>query len=74
MNAPLNPLINESQRYARCIAASKRINWDIDTDVIRNRQFDMDKKFLPDGLSKINDLPFLTEDEKIFFSQVQGRT
>ena len=74
MNAPLNPVINETQRYAKCIAASKRVNWDIDTDVIRNRQFDMDKKFLPDGLSKINELPFLTEDEKIFFSQVQGRT
>jgi hypothetical protein len=74
MNAPLNPVINETQRYAKCIAASKRVNWDIDADIIRNRQFDMDKKFLPDGLSKINDLPFLTEDEKIFFSQVQGRT
>ena len=74
MNAPLNPVINETQRYAKCIAVSKRVNWDIDTDVIRNRQFDMDKKFLPDGLSKINELPFLTEDEKIFFSQVQGRT
>lgn len=75
MNAPLNPsVINGTERYARCIAASKRVNWDIDTDVIRGRQFDVLKKFLPDGLSKVDELPFLSELEKIFFSQVQGRT
>lgn len=64
----------EKDRYARTIAASKRIRWDIDDDVIRGRQFDFDQKFLPDGLSKVNSLAFLTTEEKRFFSQVQGRT
>lgn len=63
-----------SNRYARCIAASKRIRWDIDEDVIRGREFDFDQKFLPDGLSKVNELEFLTEVEQRFLSQVQGRT
>jgi len=63
-----------SNRYARCIAASKRIRWDIDDDVIRGREFDFDQKFLPDGLSKVNELEFLTEAEQRFLSQVQGRT
>ena len=40
-------------RYARCIDASKRVRWDIDTDVIRGRRFDLSKKFLPDGLSLV---------------------
>ena len=40
-----------SNRYARCIQASKRIRWDIDTDVIRGRTLDVAQKFLPDGLS-----------------------
>ena len=48
-----------SDRYAKCIAASKRIRWDIDRDVIRGRQFDFTKKFMPDGLSKLNELTFL---------------
>ena len=61
-------------RYAKCIEASKRIRWDIDRDVIRGRQFDFAKKFLPDGLSKIGELGFLLPAEARFLSQVQGRT
>jgi len=64
----------DSSRYAQCIAVSKRIRWDIDDDVIRGRRFDFGKKFLPDGLSKVNELHFLNDAEKRFFSQIQGRT
>lgn len=64
----------DSQRYAKCIEVSKRVRFDIDKDVIRGRSFDFSKKFLPDGLSKIDELPFLTADEKRFISQIQGRT
>jgi hypothetical protein len=63
-----------SERYARCIAGSKRVRWDIEADVIRGRRFDRANKFLPDGLSFANRLDFLSPDEKIYFSQVQGRT
>ena len=63
-----------TQRYAKCIEASKRIRWDIDRDVIRRRQFDFDKKFLPDGLSKVTELTFLQPAEMRFLSQIQGRT
>jgi hypothetical protein len=61
-------------RYAKCVEVSKRIRWDTDRDVIRGRRFDFSKKFLPDGLSKVARLPFLTADEQRLFSQVQGRT
>ena len=61
-------------RYARCVNASKRIRWDIDADVIRGRQLDVRHKFLPDGLSLVGDLPFLSPEEQRFMSQVQGRT
>jgi hypothetical protein len=40
-----------TERYARCIRASKRVYWDIDEDVIRGRRFDLADKFLPDGLT-----------------------
>jgi hypothetical protein len=61
-------------RYAKCIEVSKRVRWDIDRDVIRGREFDFDRKFLPDGLSMAARLAFLTDAEKRTFSQVQGRT
>jgi hypothetical protein len=63
-----------SERYAKCIESSKRVRWDIDRDVIRGRKFDVSKKFLPDGLSRIERLAFLNADEKRFLSQIQGRT
>jgi hypothetical protein len=61
-------------RYAKCIEVSKRVRWDIDQDVIRGRNFDFSQKFLPDGISKVDQLDFLTEDEKRLLSQIQGRT
>jgi len=64
----------DSKRYAKCIEASKRIRFDIDQDVIRGRAFDFTKKFLPDGLSKVQTLTFLSEREKRLISQIQGRS
>jgi hypothetical protein len=64
----------DSKRYAKAIEVSKRVRWDIERDVIRGRQFDFTKKFLPDGLSKVNELAFLTGPEKRLVSQIQGRT
>jgi len=54
--------------------SSKRIRWDIDRDVIRGRKFDFTKNFLPKGLSKIEQLPFLSAQERRMLSQIQGRT
>jgi hypothetical protein len=63
-----------SSRYASCIEASKRVRWQIERDVIRGRSFDYAKSFMPDELSKADELPFLKPAEKRFLSQIQGRT
>jgi DNA-binding Lrp family transcriptional regulator len=64
----------DTDRYAKCIEISRRVRWDIDKDVIRGRSFDFSQKFLPDGISKVDQFEFLNADEKRFLSQVQGRT
>lgn len=61
-------------RYAKCIEASKRVRWEIDRDVIRGREFDFTRKFLPDSLSQITRFDLPTAEERRFMSQVQGRT
>jgi hypothetical protein len=66
--------IAESVRYERCISASKRVRWDIEQDLIRGRSFGRDEKYLPDGLSLISDFMTLSDDERRFVSQIQGRT
>ena len=63
-----------TERYAHCISTSRRVRWDIDRDVIRARRFDFSKPFLPDGLSRVSRLEFLTPAEQVRLSQVQGRT
>ena len=66
--------VMDGTRYAACIANSKRIRWDIDEDVIRGRTFDAGDIFLPEGLSGVDGFDFLFADEKVFLSQIQGRT
>lgn len=60
--------------YSKVIANSKRVRWDIDNDVIRHRRFDLGKMFLPAGLSLVDELDFLTSDDRRLLSQVQGRS
>lgn len=50
---------NEIDRYARCIQASKRVRWDIDGDVIRDRSFAAADKMLLDGLCRPEAFPVL---------------
>jgi len=64
----------DSRRYAKAIEASKRVRWDIDRDVLRGREFDLGQEFMPDGLSLVGELDFLTPDQARFLGQVQGRT
>ena len=64
----------KTAEYAKCIQGSKRIRWDIDKDVLRGRKFDFSTKFLPDGISKVDQLEFMDESETRFLSQIQGRT
>ena len=78
MNAAVEAIMTDgaagSSRYARCIRASKRVRWDIDKDVFRGRQFDFSQKFLPESLSQVDRLTFLSDDERRMLSHVQGRT
>lgn len=60
--------------YAKVIANSKRVRWDIEDDVLRGRRFDLSKPFLPSGLSLAGDLPFLQIGDRRLFSQIQGRS
>lgn len=63
-----------TQRYARCIEASRRVRWDIDADVIRGRRFDFGQSFLPEGLARVGRLGFLRSAERRLLGQIQGRT
>lgn len=77
MNAVVREIAADAaraSRYARIVRMSKKVEWQIDRDLIRGRDFDFSRKFLPDGLSQVDRLAFLDADEARLMSQIQGRT
>lgn len=74
LEADTSPEATRAARYARCVRMSKKVEWQIDRDLMRGRDFDFSRKFLPDGLSLIDRLGFLSKEEARLLSQVQGRT
>jgi hypothetical protein len=68
------PQADKGVRYARVVASSKKAEWQIDRDLMQGRDFDFSRKFLPDRLSQVDRLPFLSEAEARLLSQIQGRT
>ena len=68
------PEPDQAARYARSVTLSKKSEWQIDRDLLQGRTFDFSRKFLPDGLSQVDRLVFLSEDEARLLSQIQGRT
>ncbi|HEU5135424.1 MAG TPA: diiron oxygenase [Steroidobacteraceae bacterium] len=77
MNAAIlssTPEPGRSARYAQIVRLSKKSEWQIDRDVLQDRQFDFSRKFLPDGLSRVDTLSFLPVDDARLLSQIQGRT
>lgn len=73
VNIPGSDSVNAA-RYAQLVRSSKKAEWQIDRDLLQDRSFDFSRKFLPDGLSRIDRLTFLTADEARLLSQIQGRT
>jgi len=69
-----NVASGHSARYAQVVRLSKKAEWQIDRDLLQSRSFDFSRKFLPDALSRVDRLSFLSADEARLLSQVQGRT
>jgi len=77
MNAAAETILPPSTRIARyelMVQKSKQAEWQIDRDLLQGRQFDFSRKFLPDGLSQMDRLPFLSAQEARLLSQIEGRT
>lgn len=73
----MNAVLNESPRtarYAQVVRISKKSEWQIDRDLLQDREFDFNRNFLPAGLSRVDTIPYLTSRDSRLLSQIQGRT
>ncbi len=75
MNAVLaSPEQARTARYAQVVRISKKSEWQIDRDLLQDRQFDFTRNFLPAGLSRVDTIPILSTHDARLLSQIQGRT
>lgn len=74
MNAVVKEESPRTARYAQVVRLSKKSEWQIDRDLLQDRQFDFTRNFLPAGLSRVDTIPFLSTHDQRLLSQVQGRT
>lgn len=58
--------------YQDTLVASQRVNWRIEDIIGGDKQLDLSKPFMPESLVRINELDFLSADEKLLLNQIKG--
>ena len=65
------PVVTHNYSYKDVLANSKKVAWTED-EVLAGRSFDLSKRFLPNKLSGVDNISFLSEDEKLKLNQIMG--
>ena len=65
--------INHGYTYDGTLAASQRVNWKIADIIGGEKRLDFSKPFMPESLAQVEQLTFLTDDEKRTLNQIRGK-
>jgi hypothetical protein len=68
------PAAAESYDYRDTLAASQKVNWRIEDIIGGDKRLDFTKRFMPESLARVEQLPFLNDDEKRILNQIRGNT
>ncbi len=58
--------------YRDTIVASERVNWRIEDLIGGDKKLDFSKRFMPESLARVEELAFLSEDEKRILNQIRA--
>lgn len=58
--------------YAAALAASQRINWQVDDIIGGDKRLNFAKPFLPESLARVAPLAFLDAEERLVLNQIRG--
>jgi hypothetical protein len=58
--------------YQDTLVASQRVNWRIEDIIGGDKKLDLSKPFMPESLVRVNELDFLSADEKLRLNQIKG--
>lgn len=67
----MNRTVSHNYSYGDALTNSKKVAWTED-QVLNGRRFDLSKRFLPNSLSGVDGISFLSEDEKLKLNQIMG--
>jgi hypothetical protein len=60
--------------FKDCLARSERISWRVEDLIGGDKRLDFTKAFMPEGLARVEALPFLTPAERLKLNQIRGHT
>ena len=66
--------MNHGYTYQSTLAASEGIRWRIEDIIGDDKRLDFTKPFMPESLARVDELPFLTAEEKRILNQIRGNT
>jgi len=58
--------------YQATLAASEKVQWRVEDIIGGARQLDFTLPFMPDSLARVEELDFLTSEEKLVLNQIKG--
>jgi len=58
--------------YQATLAASEKVHWRVEDIIGGDRQLDFTRPFMPDSLARVEELDFLTSEEKLVLNQIKG--
>jgi hypothetical protein len=64
-------MLNHNYDYRTTLAASQRINWDLE-EVVQGRNLDFGKRFMPEALAGVEGITCLSPAEKLKLNQIRG--
>ena len=63
---------NHGYSYQAMLAAAQKVNWRVEDIIGGEKRLDFSKPFMPEALARVEDLEFLTADEKRTLNQIRG--
>src|ERR1041385_8124983 len=66
--------MNHGYTYQSALAASEGICWRVEDIIGGDKRLDFTKPFMPEALARVDELSFLTADEKRILNQIRGNT
>ena len=64
--------MNHGYSYQATLTASEGMHWRIDDIIGGKRRLDFGKPFMPESFARVEDLSFLSADERIILNQIRG--